>query len=553
MKHNNEETIQNGTPFTEIEYTPIRRKSSENRTVCVTEDEISVALPEAPSSPSQMHEQESSHTTTLPTEEPKEETFEEMETSETLSLPEEREETSQEILDEEASENTEEGVEEATEESAQEIACDLSSSSQNAPHFERVILPDEISLADVLPLVSSQATTDVPLASEETDAIEDSQSLEQSETPEQEPTAEDEEEFVFTPMPKPIEYERVVLPDEISLVDVLTEIRPSSAEGEQTPTDVDGACAEERVENADALPLIEEEFVFLDEPIEDGAIEEHTSSEDITQSEEEAVSEETAPVEEDAPHEEDDSPKEDTPIAIPDIYREEEIPPQMPDTLVVDEEISQEEDTTEDDAIVQDDSPSQDVEETEEEPVVENPKKKKAEPKERPIEGRFDMIELFAFTLAFVLLLTTFFFRSSAVVGSSMESTLHDGDQLILYSFMYEPKVGDIIVFEDYSTGYREPLVKRVIATEGQKIEIYDAYTVLIDGKKLEEDYIFLDGPDLTDYPIIHTVEEGHIFVMGDHRNGSSDSRKFRDVSVETVLGKVLFRYYPFDTFKKFD
>ena len=163
------------------------------------------------------------------------------------------------------------------------------------------------------------------------------------------------------------------------------------------------------------------------------------------------------------------------------------------------------------------------------------------------------MVELFAFTLAFVLLLTTFFFRSSAVNGSSMEGTLHHGDQLILYSFMYEPKVGDIVVFEDYSTGYREPLVKRVIATEGQTVEIYDTHTVIVDGVRLEEEYIFLDGYDTTNYPIIHTVAEGHIFVMGDHRNGSSDSRIFRDVSVDTVLGKVILRYYPFDTFTKFD
>ena len=118
---------------------------------------------------------------------------------------------------------------------------------------------------------------------------------------------------------------------------------------------------------------------------------------------------------------------------------------------------------------------------------------------------------------------------------------------------MYEPKVGDIVVFEDYSTGYREPLVKRVIATEGQTVEIYDTHTVIVDGVRLKEDYIFLDGYDATNYPIIHTVAEGHIFVMGDHRNGSSDSRIFRDVSVDTVLGKVILRYYPFDTFTKFN
>ena len=108
-------------------------------------------------------------------------------------------------------------------------------------------------------------------------------------------------------------------------------------------------------------------------------------------------------------------------------------------------------------------------------------------------------------------------------------------------------------MFEDYSTPYREPLVKRVIATEGQTVTVLDAYTVIVDGVTLPQEYVYVNGYDDYEYPIQCTVSEGHLFVMGDHRNASSDSRAFGEVSKSTVLGKVILRYYPFESFTNFN
>lgn len=165
---------------------------------------------------------------------------------------------------------------------------------------------------------------------------------------------------------------------------------------------------------------------------------------------------------------------------------------------------------------------------------------------ERPINARFDFLELCIFTLVTVLIITTFFFRHSIVDGASMEQTLYNGDRLILSSFLYTPEAGDIIVCEDYSTPLRKPIVKRVIATAGQTVEIYDGRTVYVDGELIDDSYVYIDKYDDTIYQK-HTVAEGHIFVMGDHRNASTDSRAIGDVSIDSVIGKVVMRIYPFD------
>lgn len=171
--------------------------------------------------------------------------------------------------------------------------------------------------------------------------------------------------------------------------------------------------------------------------------------------------------------------------------------------------------------------------------------------KERSIDTRFDFLEICIFTLVAVLIITTFFFRHSIVDGSSMEPTLSDQQHLILTSFFYTPEVGDIIVCEDYSTALRKPIVKRVIATEGQTVVIVGPREIYVDGERLEEDYanscnIHGDG---THYPIVHTVGEGHVFVMGDHRDASTDSRAIGDVSVDSIIGKVVLRFSPFTIF----
>ncbi|MBE6644561.1 MAG: signal peptidase I [Ruminococcaceae bacterium] len=165
--------------------------------------------------------------------------------------------------------------------------------------------------------------------------------------------------------------------------------------------------------------------------------------------------------------------------------------------------------------------------------------------KPRRIDGRFDFVELFVFTLLAVMIITTFFFRHSIVEGSSMENTLHSGEHLIISDFFYTPKRGDIIVCEDYTTEIRNPIVKRVIAIEGDRVTVSPTGAVTINGEPLVEDYVYVDAW-FERPPVDLVVPKGEIFVMGDHRNASKDSREIGTISVDSVLGKVLLRFYPF-------
>ena len=185
----------------------------------------------------------------------------------------------------------------------------------------------------------------------------------------------------------------------------------------------------------------------------------------------------------------------------------------------------------------------------------EDPDREKYDPKKpRKIDGKFDFIELFVFTLLAVILLTTFIFRHAVVEGPSMQNTLQDGEHLIISDLFYTPKKGDIIVCQDRATGHFEPIVKRIIATEGDTVSI-SAGIVYVNGEALKEDYVFIDGVDKYSEFGEVTVPEDMLFVMGDHRNNSSDSRAFITTFVreDAVLGKVILRFYPFDKFGKVD
>ncbi len=186
----------------------------------------------------------------------------------------------------------------------------------------------------------------------------------------------------------------------------------------------------------------------------------------------------------------------------------------------------------------------------------EDPDRETYNPKKpRKVDARFDFIELFVFTLFAVILLTTFVFRHAVVQGPSMQNTLQDGEHLIISNLFYTPQKGDIIVCQDRETGHYEPVVKRVVATAGDTIEVINSI-VYLNGEKMDEtDYVLLDGEDnYANFPKV-TVPEGMIFVMGDHRNNSADSRAFLTTFVreDAVLGKVIIRFYPFDQFGKVD
>lgn len=182
-------------------------------------------------------------------------------------------------------------------------------------------------------------------------------------------------------------------------------------------------------------------------------------------------------------------------------------------------------------------------------PPLSEPAAEVSEPRTRGIDNRFDFLEIFIFSLAVVLLLSAFVFRHAIVDGGSMENTLLDGEHLIISDLFYTPKTGDIVVCEDYHTEYKKPLIKRVIATEGQTVRI-TATAVYVDGERLEEDYVHFDDKNYRYTPMEEiTVPKGKLFLMGDHRDNSSDSRYFGCVSEDAVLGRVLFRYSPLSRF----
>ena len=154
------------------------------------------------------------------------------------------------------------------------------------------------------------------------------------------------------------------------------------------------------------------------------------------------------------------------------------------------------------------------------------------------------------FGLVAVLLVFMLVFRVIVVSGPSMMQTLQNGDCIILLSSIFygEPKHGDIVVVskEAYKSG--EPIIKRVIATEGQKVDIdFVVGTVTVDGKVLDEPYVntptnLYEG---VSFPL--TVEEGCVFVMGDNRNDSKDSRspEIGQIDCREILGKALFLALP--------
>ncbi len=183
----------------------------------------------------------------------------------------------------------------------------------------------------------------------------------------------------------------------------------------------------------------------------------------------------------------------------------------------------------------------------------------------------FDALEMFAWSLAILLLIFTFVLRLCRVEGASMENTLYDGENLLLYSLFYEPEQDDIIVFHltDEEPNLEKMLVKRVIATGGQTVEIdFKNNTIFVDGVLYEDEHAVLKNnadaiidqylyfrPDwkynsITDTMTV-TVPEGQLFVLGDNRNFSRDSRDSSIMFVDErcVLGKVIVRIVPFTVF----
>lgn len=159
-----------------------------------------------------------------------------------------------------------------------------------------------------------------------------------------------------------------------------------------------------------------------------------------------------------------------------------------------------------------------------------------------------------AIAISVAMFLKHFVVFVAAVDGESMANTLHNHERLITWKLFYEPKNGDIVIFEPKSSSedFRKFYVKRVIATEGQSVRIdYDNNAVYVDDVQIEEPYIkeaMLPKFAKDDFGV---VPENHVFVLGDNRNNSSDSRDEYNVGFvheDDVLGKAVFRFWPLNT-----
>ena len=160
----------------------------------------------------------------------------------------------------------------------------------------------------------------------------------------------------------------------------------------------------------------------------------------------------------------------------------------------------------------------------------------------------YDWIQSLIFALVVCVVVFLFFVRVIDVKGSSMLPTLVNGDKMIVTSLFYEPKAGDVVVLKKDEYDPNKALVKRVIATEGQVINIdFDKGIVYINGYEIEEDYINELTMRKLDFIGPKTVPEGCVFVMGDNRNASTDSRDSDISMVDTrlILGKVQAVVFP--------
>jgi len=182
-----------------------------------------------------------------------------------------------------------------------------------------------------------------------------------------------------------------------------------------------------------------------------------------------------------------------------------------------------------------------------------------------PLRDIYDWAETFCTALAMVVVIFTFVCRFVTVDGHSMDYTLDHLDRLIISDINYTPKTGDIVVVHDTTEPhFQGPVIKRVIATGGETVDIdFDTWTVSVTDKDgntrvLDETYVnFIEGvpmrsvspslvyPHAPRYP--HYVEEGYVFVMGDNRNGSLDSRMVGDIDERMILGKAYLRLFPFN------
>ncbi len=188
-------------------------------------------------------------------------------------------------------------------------------------------------------------------------------------------------------------------------------------------------------------------------------------------------------------------------------------------------------------------APAQPEQQAEETPA---PEKKK----EHPYKSLMIYLHDLTYLICGIILVFLLCLRVVVVSGSSMYDTLVDGDYLLLANnVLYrEPQAGDIVVINKFSYDPNTPIIKRIIATEGQTVDIdFHSGTVYVDGKVLEEDYIYTRTTvsEGVEFPL--TVKEGCVFVLGDNRGRSKDSRnpEIGLIDEREIVGRVLLLVFP--------
>lgn len=169
------------------------------------------------------------------------------------------------------------------------------------------------------------------------------------------------------------------------------------------------------------------------------------------------------------------------------------------------------------------------------------------EEKGSPVRELYEWLETVVFSVVAVVLVFTFFCRTVGVDGSSMEPTLHHGDRVVISHLLYRPAPGDIVVITQPNSA-DVPIIKRIVADEGQIVSIdFEAGTVWVDGQALEEPYTLEPTYLSRDVQFPVEVPPGCVFVLGDNRNRSLDSRDsgIGMIDKQYILGKAVFRLFP--------
>ncbi|HCA30152.1 MAG TPA: signal peptidase I [Ruminococcaceae bacterium] len=169
-------------------------------------------------------------------------------------------------------------------------------------------------------------------------------------------------------------------------------------------------------------------------------------------------------------------------------------------------------------------------------------------PSNNTIGSLYEWMEAAVFSLLCVTLVFSFLFRIVSVDGNSMNRTLFHGDRLIITRLFYTPKRGDIIIINRYT---QEPLVKRVIAVGGDTLEIIgDSQEVIVNGKVVNESSYSIGITEPIEYQNEYKakpIPDGWLFVMGDNRENSRDSRTMSEIGFikyEDIMGKAIFRFF---------